>query len=136
MAVLEYRKAAKAYAKQRADMIDLAVGDVVEVYSAVAKGWAKGINMRTKLKGWFPYAYTQPTQNPNAAHVSSSPAPSIPATPQSAKAELASPQKSAAQAKPTPQAQIAKAAAAAKEDDDSYYYSDDEEDAQPVVKTQ
>lgn len=129
MSVLEYRKAAKAYAKQRADMIDLAVGDVVEVYSPLTKGWAKGVNMRTKLKGWFPYAYTQPTQNPNAAHVSSSPAPSIPATPQSAKTELASPQKSAAQqAKPTPQAQIAKAA---KEEEDSYYYSDDEEEKQP-----
>lgn len=133
MSVLEYRKAAKAYAKQRADMIDLAVGDVVEVYSPLTKGWAKGVNMRTKLKGWFPYAYTQPTQNPNAAHVSSSPAPSIPATPQSAKTELASPQKSAPQqAKPTPQAQIAKAA---KEEEDSYYYSDDEEEKQPAAKT-
>lgn len=39
-------------------MIDLAVGDVVEVYSPLTKGWAKGVNMRTKLKGWFPYAYT------------------------------------------------------------------------------
>lgn len=126
MTVLEYRKAAKAYAKQRADMIDLAVGDVVEVYSPLTKGWAKGINLRTKLKGWFPYAYTQPTQNPNAAHVTTSPAPSIPATPQSAKTELASPQKPV---KPTPQAQIAKAA---KEEEDSYYYSDDDEEKQPV----
>ena len=57
-------------------MIDLAVGDVVEVYSAVAKGWAKGVNLRTRLKGWFPYAYTQPAQAPHAA---SSPAPSLPA---------------------------------------------------------
>ena len=116
MAVLEYRKAAKAYAKQRADMIDLAVGDVVEVYSAVAKGWAKGVNLRTKLKGWFPYAYTQPTQNPGAAHVATSPAPSIPATPQT---EGPKPQP-----RPAPQAQVAKPA---KEEEDSYYYSDEEE---------
>ena len=118
MSVLEYRKALRAYAKQRADMIDLAVGDVVEVYSAPANGWSKGINMRTKLKGWFPYNITQQVPNPNAVPAACSPAPSIPATPQSAKPATAQPKP----AKP----QITRQAAA-KEEEDSYYYSDEEE---------
>ena len=123
MTVLEYRKSLRAYAKQRADMIDLSVGDIVEVYSAPANGWAKGVNTRTKAKGWFPYNITQQVPNPNAAPASS-PAPSIPATPQSARPQQPKPAKP--QVQPQPQTQSARQVAA-KEEEDSYYYSDEEE---------
>ncbi|CAL6078740.1 SH3_domain-containing protein [Hexamita inflata] len=48
-------------------MIDLAVGDVLEVLQNAANGWSKGRNTRTNASGWFPFAMTQEIPKPGAA---------------------------------------------------------------------
>ena len=66
--VIELRIALKIYAKPRADMIDMEVNDVLEVYSTTDKGWSKGKNLRTNLVGFFPtnYTKTKPAEQPKA----------------------------------------------------------------------